>query len=124
MGKRVLIAEDEPNIATSLAFLLERAGYQVSIASNGAEALDAIDANTPDALLLDLMLPAVDGYEVLRRVRGNPKSADLPVLVLTAKGQKEDRETAEQSGANAFVTKPFANAELLDAVDRLFGSNR
>ena len=121
MGKRVLIAEDEPNIATSLTFLLERAGYQVTLSSDGNAALEAVLSDAPDAVLLDLMLPGIDGYEILRRVRNDPRFADLPIMVLSAKGQVEDRETALRLGANLYVTKPFANAELLEAVKGLVG---
>lgn len=119
MGKRILIAEDEPNIATSLTFLLERAGYDVSVSPDGPATLDAIFSELPDALLLDLMLPGMDGYEILRRIRGDARSASLPVMVLTAKGQTEDRAIAESLGANLFVTKPFANADILNAVKSL-----
>lgn len=121
MGKRVLVAEDEPNIATSLTFLLERAGYKVSVVTDGNAALDTVLADTPDALVLDLMLPGIDGYEVLRRVRSEPACADLPVMVLSAKGQAEDRQIALDLGANIYVTKPFSNAELLETVETLTG---
>ncbi len=124
MGKRLLVAEDEPNIATSLTFLLEREGYEVTVASDGNAAIEAVLANLPDALLLDLMLPGIDGYEILRRVRSDPKSADLPIMVLSAKGQAEDRARALSLGANLYLTKPFANAELLEAVDGLTGGAR
>ena len=121
MGKRVLVAEDEPNIATSLTFLLERAGYEVSVVSDGNAALDAVLADAPDAMVLDLMLPGIDGYEVLRRVRSEPAHVDLPIMVLSAKGQVENRQIALDLGANLYVTKPFSNAELLETVETLTG---
>jgi len=123
MTKRVLLAEDEPNIVESLRFLLERSGYDVSVESNGRQALDAALASPPDVLVLDVMLPELDGYEVLRRLRGEQQTKSLPVLMLTAKGQREDRETAIEYGADLFLTKPFANADLTAAVNKLAGGD-
>jgi len=123
MTKRVLLAEDEPNIVESLRFLLERSGYDVSVESNGRQALDAALASPPDVLVLDVMLPELDGYEVLRRLRGEQQTKSLPVLMLTAKGQREDRETAIEYGADLFLTKPFANAEIISAVRELAQRN-
>ena len=119
MAKRVLIAEDEPSIVESLTFLLERAGFEVAVESDGRRALEAALARPPHVLVLDVMLPELDGYEILRRLRADPRGARLPVLILTAKGQREDRETALSSGADIFITKPFANAEVVAAVERL-----
>lgn len=119
MGKRVLLAEDEINIVESLSFLLKRAGYAVSVETDGRRALETILSDTPDILILDVMLPSLDGYEVLRQLRADPRAKSLPVLMLTAKGQREDRETALKCGADLFITKPFANAELVAAVKQL-----
>lgn len=119
MAKRVLLAEDEPNIVVSLRFLLERAGFEVSVSSDGRQALDAALASPPDVLVLDVMLPELDGYEILRRLRADKRAEALPVLMLTAKGQKEDRETALACGADLFITKPFANSEFVAAVEQL-----
>ena len=119
MANRVLLAEDEPNIVESLTFLLERAGFEVAFETNGQLALDAALANPPDVMILDVMLPGLDGLEVLRRLRADTRGESLPVLILTAKGQREDRERALNSGANLFITKPFSNAEVIAAVIRL-----
>ena len=119
MAKKVLIAEDEPNIVESLSFLLERAGFEVSVKSDGREALDAALASVPDVLILDVMLPSLDGYEILRQLKVDERTANLPVMMLTAKGQREDRETALKFGADLFVTKPFSNAEIVEAVKDL-----
>jgi DNA-binding response OmpR family regulator len=119
MTKTVLLAEDEPNIVESLTFLLERAGFQISVASDGRHALESALEQQPSVLVLDLMLPELDGYEVLRRLRADPKGENLPVLMLTAKGQRIDRETALECGADLFMTKPFANAEITAAVTKL-----
>lgn len=123
MTKTVMLAEDEPNIVESLTFLLERAGFEISVATNGRIALESALEDQPDVLVLDLMLPELDGYEVLRQLRANPKGEKLPVLMLTAKGQRIDRETALECGANLFMTKPFANAELVAAVEELSETN-
>lgn len=119
MPKRVLIAEDEPNIAESLTFLLERAGFEVSVEANGVRALEAATSSAPDVLVLDMMLPDMDGYEILRRLRASEDAVSLPVLMLTAKGQPRDRETALACGADMFMTKPFANSEIVAAVESL-----
>ena len=119
MAKRVLLAEDEPNIVESLTFMLERAGFEVAVESDGRRALDAARTETPDVLVLDVMLPEMDGFEILRQLRSDQRGASLPILMLTAKGQREDREMALKCGADLFITKPFANAEIVSAVKKL-----
>ncbi len=119
MTKRVLLAEDEPNIVESLTFLLERAGFEVAVETDGRQALKAALAETPDILILDVMLPELDGYEILRQLRADRRAEALPVLMLTAKGQREDRETALECGADLFITKPFSNSEIVAAVEQL-----
>ncbi|MEM9097374.1 MAG: response regulator [Pseudomonadota bacterium] len=120
MAKRVLIAEDEPNIAHSLTFLLERAGFEVAHSVDGEETLGAL-TTPPDLMILDLMLPRINGYAILTQLRGDPTTQDLPVIVLTAKGQPEDRRSALESGATLFITKPYSNAEMVAAAERLVG---
>jgi DNA-binding response OmpR family regulator len=119
MTKRVLLAEDEPNIVESLTFLLDKAGFDVTVETDGRQALNAALTNLPDVLILDVMLPELDGYEVLRQLRADQHAAELPVVMLTAKGQREDRETALECGADLFITKPFANSEIIAAVHQL-----
>ena len=119
MGKRVLIAEDESSIAESLRFVLAREGHTVSLARDGAEALAMVRRAPPDALVLDLMLPRRSGFDVLKELRSEPETRALPVLMLTAKGQANDRRTAQDLGADAFLTKPFANDDVVAAVSRL-----
>lgn len=119
MTRNVLLAEDEPSIVESLSFLLDRAGFVVAVETDGNSALAAAQDNPPDVLVLDVMLPGLDGYEILRRLRADVKTKDLPVLMLTAKGQREDRETALECGADLFITKPFSNSEFVSAVERL-----
>ncbi|MEP3116185.1 response regulator [Nisaea sp.] len=122
MTKRVFIAEDEPNILESLSFLLGREGWEVTSALDGNSAMEQLsDGTLPDVVILDIMLPHRNGFDILRQLRASPRTRDLPVIVLTAKGQEKDRKTAEEIGANAFVTKPFSNKDVVDQVRRLAG---
>lgn len=121
MAKRILLAEDEANIVTSLTFLLERAGFSVAAEMDGLAALESALADPPDVMVLDVMLPGLDGMEILRRLRASDATRSLPVVMLTAKGQREDRENALAAGADLFITKPFSNTELVDAVAGLAG---
>jgi DNA-binding response OmpR family regulator len=119
LASKVLIAEDEANIAELLRFLLERAGHTTRWVADGKSVLDVAREWQPDVLVLDLMLPSLSGFEVLKAVRSDPAIAGLPVLMLTAKGQEKDRRLAEDLGANAFVTKPFSNTDVLSRVAAL-----
>ena len=119
MGKRVLLVEDEPNIIEAIRFILSRDGWLVETHSDGASAVDAVLSNPPDVLVLDVMLPGKSGFDILRELRGVPATRSLPVLMLTAKGQVRDRELAERYGVNRFMTKPFANSEVLETVNAL-----
>src|SRR5262245_23687200 len=108
MPSRVLIVEDEPDIRDLLAFHLEREGYQVSKCRSGADAVRQARASPPDLMLLDLMLPEMDGLEVCRRLRGDPATASLPIVMLTAKGDEVDRILGLELGADDYVVKPFS----------------
>lgn len=122
MTTRVFIAEDEPNILESLSFLLEREGWEVTSALDGNAALEQLNNQAlPDVVILDIMLPHRNGFEILRQLRASPRTSKLPVIVLTAKGQEKDRKTAQEIGADAFVTKPFSNRDVIDQVRRLAG---
>lgn len=116
---RVMIVEDEPHILEGLTFLLTREGFQVDAYEDGARAYGALAKSPPDVLVLDVMLPGLNGFEVLRKIRSEETLAALPVLMLTAKGQRRDRECAQAAGADRFMTKPFSNAELLTVVKEL-----
>ncbi len=118
---RILVVEDEPNIVESLRFILEQGGFDLDIVSDGREALLRLRAGSFAAMVLDIMLPGLSGFDVLREVRGDSGLAGLPVIVLTAKGQPNDREMAESIGVSAFITKPFSNAEVVEAVRRHTG---
>lgn len=121
MGKRVLLVEDEPNIIEAIRFILSRDGWRVDTHSDGATALEAVARHGPDVVILDVMLPGRSGFDILRDLRAAEATASLPVLMLTAKGQGKDRELAEQFGANRFMTKPFANDEVLSCLRELGG---
>ena len=122
MDGRVLLIEDEPNIIEAIRFILSRDGWRVDTHSNGATALDAIRRRQPDLIILDAMLPGRSGFDILADLRDEAEFANLPVLMLTARGQKKDRELAERAGASLFMTKPFSNAEILSSVRALVGN--
>jgi two-component system, OmpR family, phosphate regulon response regulator PhoB len=116
MASRVLIVEDEPDIRDLLAFHLEREGYQVTRATTGGEALRQVRAAPPDLVILDLLLPEMDGLEVCRRLRADAGTAGLPVIMLTAKGDEVDRVVGLEIGADDYIVKPFSPKELLARV--------
>ena len=121
MGRHVLLIEDEPHIAEAIRFILTRDGWRVTSHDQGGDALDIVRAERPDVLILDVMLPGRSGYDILRELRAAPATADLPVLMLTARGQERDRVMAAQVGASRFMAKPFSNAEVLASVRALVG---
>ncbi|GGC13351.1 response regulator [Marivita lacus] len=119
MSKQVLLIEDEPNIIEAISFILSRDGWSVKTHSNGADAVEMVKERRPDVLILDVMLPGKSGYDILRELRDDPDINGLPVLMLTARGQTKDREIAERAGCDAFMTKPFSNADVLETVRAL-----
>lgn len=119
----VLIAEDEPSILESLDFILRRAGWSVESVTDGEAVLESMRRSRPRVLVLDVMLPKRSGFDVLKQIRSESETKDIPVLILTAKGQQQDRRIAEELGADGFVTKPYSNAEVVGAVRQLLGEN-
>ena len=119
MSKQVLLIEDEPNIIEAISFILSRDGWSVKTHSNGADAVEMVKERRPDVLILVVMLPGKSGYDILRELRDDPDINGLPVLMLTARGQTKDREIAERAGCDAFMTKPFSNADVLETVRAL-----
>jgi DNA-binding response OmpR family regulator len=113
---KVLIADDEPNIVTSLEFLMRSCDYEVRVARDGEEALRLAQEFLPDLLLLDVMMPQCDGFEVCRRMRRNPATRRVRILMLTAHGRDAEIERGLALGADAYVTKPFSNKELVAKV--------
>ena len=124
MSAKVLIADDEPNIVLSLEFLLQNSGYVVQTAVDGDEALRRIAEFQPDLILLDIMLPRKNGFEVCEAIRSNPHWNDLKVVMLTAKGRESEVSKGYALGADAYVTKPFATRDLLTSVQRLLTQKR
>ena len=121
MSKTVLIADDEPNIVISLEYLMKRQGYAVRVARNGDEALALAEAEPPDLLLLDVMMPGKSGYEVCQRLRANPAFAATRIIMLSAKGRDTEVSKGLAIGADAYVTKPFSTRELMDLVRAQLG---
>ena len=119
MNKHVLLVEDEPNIIEAVSFLLSRDGWQVSTHSNGHDAAEVIKTKQPDLLILDVMLPGRSGFDILSDVRSSENVAEIPVLMLTARGQNKDREMAERLGATRFMTKPFSNSEIIEVLHEM-----
>ncbi|MNT46886.1 Transcriptional regulatory protein YycF [compost metagenome] len=116
MSKSVLIADDEPNIVISLEFLLEQAGYRIRVAHDGKEALEAIQRQPPDLVLLDVMMPNLSGYDLCQRIRENPAWQHMRIVMLTAKGREVEVSKGLALGADAYITKPFSTQELLAQV--------
>ena len=119
MAKRILIADDEPNIVISLEFLLRREGYEVVVATNGAEALASVRQQRPDLAILDVMMPQRNGFEVCQELRGDPGLPDLRIIMLTAKGRETEVTKGLALGADHYMTKPFSTHELVAQVKAL-----
>jgi DNA-binding response OmpR family regulator len=119
MTKYVLIVDDAPNIVLSLEFLMKKEGYNVRSVSNGEEAMEAIAEKTPDLILLDVMMPRKDGYEVCQELRANQDWKNIKIIMLTAKGRDVEREKGLALGADDYITKPFATQELVEKVKTL-----
>ena len=116
MPKEILIVDDEPSIVVPVQFLMQQQGYTVLVAEDGHNALDMIYKYQPDLVLLDIMLPGIDGYEVCEIVRLNPKLRNVKIIFLTAKGREVEIAKGLALGADAYITKPFSNAELVAKV--------
>ncbi len=119
MPKTVLIVDDEPNIVVPIEFLMEQNGYSVLVAGSGEEALEIIAKYEPDLVLLDIMLPGVDGYEVCEIIRLNPEWQEMKIIFLTAKGRDVDMAKGMVLGADAYIIKPFSNVDILENVRKL-----
>jgi two-component system, OmpR family, alkaline phosphatase synthesis response regulator PhoP len=116
MTQSILVADDEPSILLSLQFLLQKAGFEVRLAHNGEEVLQAVEQSTPDLILLDAMMPQRDGYDVCQTIRANPRWAALPIIMLTAKSRDVERQKGMALGATDYVTKPFSTRDLVATV--------
>jgi DNA-binding response OmpR family regulator len=119
LAASVLIADDDPNIVLALQFLMEKEGYRVRVATDGAAALADAVSHRPDVILLDAMMPRRNGFEVCAAIRANPDMAETRIVMLTAKGLARERKLGLQAGADEYVTKPFSNHDVLQLVRRL-----
>ncbi len=119
MVKKVLIADDEPNIVVSLEFLMKQRGYEVRVAANGEDALRAVGEFGPDLILLDVMMPRMNGYDVCQKVRENPAWQHIRIIMLSAKGRDVEMNKGIAVGADAYVTKPFSTKDLIAKVGEM-----
>jgi DNA-binding response OmpR family regulator len=122
MAKRVLIADDEPNIVASLEFLMEQAGYEVKVAASGQEALELVASFRPDLVLLDVMMPGKNGYEVCQSLKSDPATRAVKVVMLSAKGRDVEVAKGLELGADAYVTKPFSTRDLVAQIRDMLGA--
>lgn len=120
LSKRILAVDDERHIVRLIQVNLERAGYQVATAFDGPEALKKVESEKPDLIVLDVMMPRMDGFEVLKRLRASPETREIPVIMLTAKTQDADVFRGWSAGVSAYLTKPFNPLELITFVKRIF----
>jgi DNA-binding response OmpR family regulator len=121
-SKKILIVDDELSILVPLKFLLEKNNFNVELAQSGKDALDLISHSKPDLILLDIMLPDLDGYEIFQLIRQNPDWDDIKVIYLSAKNRDVDIAKGLNLGVDAYVTKPFSNADLMAKVRKLVGT--
>jgi DNA-binding response OmpR family regulator len=116
---KILLVDDEPNILVPIEFLMVQQGYEVRKAFNGHEALEILSGYTPDVVILDVMMPGMDGFEVARSIRKNPAFDHTRILFLTAKGSEPDREKGYATGGEVYMTKPFDNDDLVQLVSEV-----
>ncbi|MFA5157317.1 MAG: response regulator [Candidatus Omnitrophota bacterium] len=119
MAKKILLVDDEPDIVTTIKMRLEATGYEVTVATDGNTAYNKAKSENPDLIILDLMLPDMDGYQVCRLLKFDQRYKNIPVIMLTAKSQKEDKEWGEKVGADCYITKPFDLKELTAKIKEL-----
>jgi DNA-binding response OmpR family regulator len=123
MAKRILIVDDEPNIVVSLEFLMKREGFEVAVAPDGEAALRAVEERLPDLVLLDIMLPKKNGFEVCQAIRANPAWQGVKIVMLTAKGRDTEVAKGTALGADAYMTKPFSTKDLVAQVRQILGES-
>lgn len=116
--KKILIVEDEESLLKLESILLTSKGFEVIGVSNGKAALEAVEQDAPDLVLLDIMLPEMDGFEVCKHIKQNPATRQIPVIMLTAKKTREDMERGREVGADCYITKPFKSAMVIETIQR------
>ena len=121
MTRKILIVDDEPNIVISLEFLMRREGFEVAVARDGEEAMTSVRQEQPDLVLLDVMMPKLNGFEVCEQIRADPALAGVRIIMLSAKGREAEIEKGLSLGANGYVTKPFSTLDLVLQVRSLLG---
>ena len=125
MVYKILVVDDEPSIVRLMEFILARQGHEMLVAVNGEEALQKVRSEQPDLVLLDIMMPRIDGYEVARTLRADAETAGMPIIMLSAKAQEEDIQKGIDVGVNEYITKPFSPEHLVhvvaDYLQRLHG---
>ncbi|MAX81263.1 MAG: response regulator [Crocinitomicaceae bacterium] len=117
--KKVLIVDDEPNIIMSLDFLIRKEGYELFMARNGAEAMEQVEKHLPDLIILDIMMPDIDGYEVCRQIKNNEKTAHIKIVFLSAKSKQSDVQKGLHLGADKYITKPFSTKFLMKEINAI-----
>lgn len=122
--KKILIIEDDPSFLRAVSHIVEKEGYNVTTASNGMTGLRMAKEDKPDLLILDVMLPGLDGFEICSRLRNEPETAKLPIIMLSAKGQEADRTTGLKVGADEYLTKPVNRELLLEKLTSLLAKER
>lgn len=120
-NKKILVVDDDPYILMSLEFLLKKHGYDVMVARNGTEALDIVEKQVPQVVLLDIMMPDVDGYAICKHIKSHKKLKDAKVVFMSAKSKESDIQKGYDLGASLYITKPFSTRQLLKQVQELLG---
>jgi twitching motility two-component system response regulator PilG len=123
-SRRILIVEDEESLLKLESILLSSRGYRVTGVKDGLAALEALSESSFDLVLLDIMMPGIDGFEVCRRIRENPQTSDLPVVMLTAKKSAADQARGLEVGADAYITKPFKSIKIMDIIEGLLAKRQ
>jgi two-component system, OmpR family, alkaline phosphatase synthesis response regulator PhoP len=123
-GEKILVVDDEPDIVETLSFRLEQEGYEVITAADGLEALDKARKESPDLLILDIMMPKLDGFQVSRMLKFDERYHDIPIIMLTAKTQEHDVDTGMTTGADEYIKKPFDAKELIDLIKAKLAASR
>ncbi len=123
-NRTILVVDDSPDLVEILRITLESKGFNVRCAYSGKHLFAGLEALKPDLILLDIMMPQMDGLEVLTRLKGNPDTASIPVILLTVKGEPEDVIKGYERGADVYITKPFTSTEVLEAINLVLGGDQ